>query len=199
MKGFNSCIEVIKNDIKSNKQLAKECIDDITEVIFNNTKVLEILHEYKHGNLSYKIEEWSDTYYIYLKNHEESINSSKITKGNLIKYKKFKDNFENSFGYIIIKEYKNPIIKLKGLLKLIKNTKISNLYTNFNDLKFTDENIKKIDNLYTRLNKYLSDNIFNQIYILKINNFKNGQIKEIQDIYQYIEKLNDQIKYDEEK
>ena len=128
-----------------------------------------------------------------------------MTQGYLNKFDIFKNNFENSISYIrnslflyYLNEYKNLIIKFKKLLQTIKNTKISNIYPDFNDLKFTDENIEKIDLLYIRLNKYFSDNIFNQNYISHINYFKEQKLNELdEEVKNYIEEANNNITYSE--
>ena len=203
-KGFNSSIKILKNKLKQNNELAINYYNDLKDVILNNTKITQILYDYKQGNLPYKREEWSSTHYVYLKFHEESIYSKKLTKGYLTKYDKFEKNLGNSLDYIqnsvfadFANEYKNVITKLKQLLQKIKNTKISDLYPDFSDLKFTDDNIEKIDELYKRLNKYISDSIFNQKYISEINTFKREEYKKVQDTKDYVENLNNEINYDE--
>ena len=198
-KGFESSISLLTEYIDSNKNLAKNYFDYLSEIILDNNKVLQTLYDYKQGDLPYKREQWEEDHYVYLYFHSESITSKKLTQGYINKYNKFIKNFDNSIDYIkdnifldFLNEYKNPLIKLKKLLQTIKNTKISHLYPDFNDLKFTDENIEKIDILYTRLNKYISDTFFNQKYISKINKFKN-ETNVIQNIKDYIEDLNSKI------
>ena len=202
--GFISSIQILNNTIEQNNILVKNYYEDLKDVIFNNSKIADILYDYMQGNLTYIREFYGPGHYVYLKSHKESISSKKLTKGYLIKYNKFKKNLENSLDYInnsifldFLNEYKNTIIKLKQLLQTIKNTKISDLYPYFLDLKFTDDNIEKIDILYTRLNKYFSDSIFNKNYISEIDKFKSEQSKKVEDTKNYVEKINEKIKYDE--
>lgn len=204
---YNSDFEqlniTLNNKVEQNNELAKNYFKELTDVISNNTKVTEILHDYMDGKLPYKREEWSDTHYVYLKSHEESIYSKKLTKAYLTKYDNFKKNLKNTFDFIkesLFKEclniYKDSLRKLRQLLQTVKNTKISDLYPDFIDLKFTDDNIKKIDTLYVRLNKYISDDLFNDNYISKINLIKNKQLAKIQVAMNYIEDSNKKIQYD---
>ena len=203
-EGFTNSIEIIKNQLENNTILTQTYFDDIKGVILNNSKIVEILYEYKQNNLPYKREEWSEDHYVYLNTHFETISSKKLTQSFNNKYTKFKNNAINSLNYLednifldFLNEYKKPIIELKKLLQSIKNTKISNLYPDFNDLKFTDENIEKIDKLYIRLNNYIADNIFNKKYVPEINNLKNEEIPIVRNITTNIEKTIDNITYNE--
>ena len=199
---YNESIKILGQYITSNQNLAKDYFDELSNILFNDSKLGDILHDYMQGELPYKDQEFSEIHYVYLKSHEQSNIIKKLAQGYTNKYTTFKNNFQNSIDYIndhiyfdYLTEYKKLIINLKKLLQTIKNTKISNLYPDFNDLKFTDENIEKIDILYTRLNKYFSDDIFNQKYINQINEFKKRKT-ELQETKKYLEDLNDKIKYD---
>lgn len=87
----------------------------------------------------------------------------------------------------IFEEYSNIIYKLKRLLQTFIENKISDKYPKFTDLDFIDKNIKDIYIYYTKLSKYISDVKFNNNYIQKIKDYKIKQIKQKDQIKNYIE------------
>ena len=199
---FQSCLNKIKNDIETNKKLANDYFKELADIIKDNNKIIDLLKSFKtdEQNMPYILVRWNSWHYVYFKYFIDSISSKTKTQAYLIKYSTFKgmiqalSNYINKQLYIDLKyEYKNAITKLRETLQIIKNTKISDQYPDFPEVNFIDNNIKKINDLYNRLNKYLSDDIFNNKYVTQINNYKSEQIAVIQNIDNNEIEANNQI------
>ena len=65
----------------------------------------------------------------------------------------------------LLSEYKNIISDIRQILQVFKNNKLSDKYPDLNELTFIDDHIRIIENFYNRLDKYISDDIFNNRYI----------------------------------
>ena len=180
-KAFESSLNCIKKDIQKNKLLINDYFNNLTEIMQNNSKIFELLQSLDETNL------------LSLEGFENILAFKKITKGYLSKNNIFKKNVENSKNYIdeelftdLLFVYKNIIVKIKGLLQSIKNNKITEEFPELIELSFIEKNKKIKDDLNKRLNKIISDNIFNNKYLERLNNFKNSQISENEIINNYI-------------
>ena len=190
---FNNCLNRIGNETKYNKHLAENYFMDLKSIILNNSKILDLIEDYDpvdkslysdmlpHGPNG--IYTWSYT------NFSDSISETKKTQNYLNKYDGFNDKFKKSISYLysqlyteLYDKYKDSITKTKEILQSIKNNKISDKFPNYNQLDFIEDNIKDIDELYIRLDKYLSDDIFNENYNQRIMDFKSSQISIINNI-----------------
>ena len=67
-------------------------------------------------------------------------------------------------------------------------------FPDFTNLYFIDDHIKYIDELYNRLNRYISNDIFNNYYIPIIKNHIKNETEEIDNIKEYIENKHNIIK-----
>ena len=70
---------------------------------------------------------------------------------------------------------------------------MSNVYQNYERLEFIDTHINNINDLYGRMNRYISDNIFNNNYYPIIQDFNMKEINKINEIILHIEKQNKKI------
>ena len=191
---FKSCLEKTKNEIKSNELLSNEYFNSLIDIVQDNDKLIELLKSF-HIDPQHLVQCLSRRRHheVYLTYFTDSISSKIKTEGYLIKYNSFKDRFEKSKLYIneqlypeLLSEYKNFISKIREILQVFKNNKISNIYPDLEELSFIDENIRTIDNFYNRLNKYLSDDIFNNKYIKLMNDYKISENSEITNIDNFI-------------
>ena len=194
-KTFSSYLEEITNTINYNKKLANTYFDGMHGVMTNNNDIKELLKNYPVDktlppgfNCIDPDHCWQYTSY------EDSIYNKYVTQGYLNKYNIYKAKLESSKNYIneelnenIRKEYKIFISKIKGVLQSFKNNKITDKYPEFKGFQFIDSHLNDVDNLYNRLNKYISDDIFNNYYFLKIRDYKIKEVNEINDINEYIE------------
>ena len=106
--------------------------------------------------------------------------------------KKFSSSIEyyknSQFFRDLLDKYNNVIIDSKAALKSIKdNSFFFDEYKNFSQFVFIKDNIKDIDESYIKINNYLSDEIFNEKYIQRIEDFKREQIYELENIDKYID------------
>ena len=190
---FRSCLEKAKKEIKSNELLSNEYFNDLVSVYQDDNKLIQSLRSY-HTDAQHLARRISPSKP--LTSYSDSITSKSKTKGYLIKYGSFKDSFEKSKIYIneqlypeLLSEYKNFISKIREILQVFKNNKLSDIYPDFEELSFIDDNIRTIDNFYTRLSKHISDDIFNNKYIKLMNDYKISENSEITKINNYIESM----------
>jgi hypothetical protein len=79
------------------------------------------------------------------------------------------------------------INNIKETLQSFKNNKMSDKYPELKDLYFIDNHIKQFDTIYINLNKFISDDKFNQYYLPQIKKYENEKSNEINNIKKYIE------------
>ena len=138
------------------------------------------------------------------KKFDDYITSKYKTNAYVSKYYEYIQNFEYSKQYIeynlyldLVSEYKKALYSLREVLQSLKNSRITEKYPDFEELKFYNNHMDTIDELFIRLNKYFSDTIFNNKFIPLINNHKkkdidyiNSILKEINNKHQSINNLN---------
>jgi hypothetical protein len=192
---LDKSLNKIKTDIETNKKLSQKYFDGVKKVTeYNNDYILELLKNFHtdEEHMPYILERYPDnpeTHYRYLEKFVDSISSKGITQGYLSKYQYYKNNIQDSKDYItnslfkdIKNEYKDKITKFRESFQKLKNCKISDVYPNLPELDFIDKNINQMNEFYDRLNKYISDEQFNNYYLPIINEFKNNQSNEITNI-----------------
>ena len=172
---FNSSLEKTKNEIKENSLLS----DEYFIAFPKEDKIEEIFKDFDIDKQELYM---PNTIVFYIKRFKDEIASKSKTQGYLTKYNIFKDNFEKSKLYVneqlfheLLSDYKTFILKIKEIIQVFKNSKMSDKYPDFNELYFIDDHIRIIDNFYKRLNNYISEEIFNHKYISIMNNFKETQ------------------------
>jgi hypothetical protein len=121
-----------------------------------------------------------------LTNFVDSITSISKTTGYTSKYNKYKEHFEKSKVFLndelyqdLLSIYKNFMLKVREILQVFKNNKLSDKYPDLTELSFIDEHIRIIDNFYSRFDMFVSDDIFNSRYIKIIEDFKKTEKNEI--------------------
>ena len=192
---FKEYLNQITNTINKDKDLAKTYFDGMFGVMTNNNDIIKLLKNYPVDKTLPPNHPCVDPEHCWqYTSYEDLIYNKYITQGYLNKYNIYKAKFESSKNYIseelntnILQEYKNIISKIKGVLQSFKNNKMSDKYPEYIDFQFIDKHLNDVDNLYNRLNKYISDDKFNKYYFLKIRDYKNKEIKEINNIKKYIE------------
>ena len=194
-EAFNSSLEKTENEIKENYLLSDEYLSALSDDSENNTKIKELLREFHvdEKHLPYCISR-VPLHEVYLTKFVDEIVSKSKTQGYLTKYNVFKDNIEKSKLYVngqlyheLLLEYQTILSRIREILQVFKNNKISDKYPDLSELSFIDDHIRTIDNFYERLNNYISDEIFNNKYIDLMNNFKESQNKVINNIINNME------------
>ena len=196
-KAFNKHLNTIIYDLQKNKNLSEEYFDGIVGLLNSNQEVVRLLQNYPVNkaipseikSCENDVEEHCYEYTRF----EDTITNKKSAKGYLNKYGYYIDNLDKSKNYInkelytyLKEEYKKIVTKIKEILLVFKNNKISDKYPNYNSLYFIDNHLKNMENFYIRLKKYISEDIFNNYYIPIIENFKENQTSIINNIKQYI-------------
>ena len=199
---FNSSLEKIDKEIDENRLLAIEYMTNISAVIKNDSFIKEKLQTYHIDEKNYPqyLYYWSSTHYVYKDGFNDTISEKKITEGYKTKYNTFKANFENSEEYLknqlyldLSSEYKNIIFKFRESLQSIKdNRKYFDKYPDYN-FEFMDNHINKVNNIYDKLNDFLSNEIYNEKYIKQINSYKKNKTDKIDTIIKDIDKENENI------
>lgn len=177
-EAFHSCLNKVLNDIKSNELLSKEYFDNIYKAFNDNEYLKNLISSYKTKEIPEKAKFRPFIFKVSkdFKKFEDTIKSKEKTKAYLKKYNEYISNFEYSKKYLIedlyldiFSLYKTALTNIRTILQSIKNNKITDKYPDFKELNFYNTHIKTIDKLFNRLNKYISDNIFNDKYIPQIN------------------------------
>ena len=204
---INEYFNKLSNDIANNKQLTNEYIDYIASLMTDDNAIIKLLTTYNDSDKFKRYKKmcktndtvnepncYNNTYF------KDSIKSRKIGKEYLDKYKLFKQKLESSkiffksyFYSNLLNDYKSIVSELKETLHSFLNNKISDKYPHYRQLDFIDYHIKDIKELYNRLNRYISDDIFNDYYYPKIQNFTKKEIHELESIILHIETENQKI------
>ena len=188
---FDSSFNTINKNIETNKVLINNYFSGLTGIFTSDEKIKELLKTFEidEMHLPTYLYYWSSTHYVYFTSFYDIIQKKSKTAGYINKYKKFleqldiwKDYIEQQMPLELKYEYKNTITKLKELLQIMKNVQLSERFTNYPELKFLDDNVKNLDNLYKTINKYFSDEIYNDNFLPKINNYKSNSINKLNKI-----------------
>ena len=185
-KNFESILSKILNkiskEILSNENLANKYFDEYIKVLNDNNYLSNLVNQ--KYQISSKLGSKKFIRIDYL-----TIYSKEKTNAYISKYNAYKANFEYSKKYIlnnlrldIMNEYKEVISKIKKELQSIRNLKITEKYSDIPEFEFYNNNLRTIDKLFSRLDKYLSDDIFNNKYLKMINDFNNLNISKINSI-----------------
>ena len=136
----------------------------IKDLIENNKKkAVEYLTNVKNSGTNYRTEGYVNKYNAYINNINQVRNYINL-------------NLKNELTV----RYKTIIDQLRSLLQNIKLNPIIKKY--YNNLSYSENHLRIIDNLYSNINKYISDEIFNKNYIPKINIFINSSIENLNEI-----------------
>ena len=188
---IDSTLNNLDNIIENNSALARDYFPKLADLFSDTDKIIELLKYFETSRdyIPYYYKYWSRTHYYYLTGVKDFINKKLKTQMYVSKYNKFKNEIESSKEYIkdqltaeLKYEYKNVITKLKDLLQIVKNTRLNEKFRNFEDLKFLEENINHIDDLYLTINSHFSDKFFNEKYVNKLNEYKEKSTKKIIEI-----------------
>ena len=180
---LNSSLLKIKNEIKNNSDLA----DEYFQTLSQEKLLLEILKTYHidEQHLPYCISR-TPHHEVYLTNFSDSITSISKTTGYISKYNTYKEHFEKSKVFLnnelypdLLSLYKNFMLKIREILQVFKNNKLSDKYPDLTELSFIDDHIRVIDNFYSRFDMFVSDDKFNNKYIKIIEDFKKNEKNEI--------------------
>jgi len=178
-KAFNSSLMTTKSEINNNMKLAEEYFETISK----KELLLELLKKYNvdEKHLPYCISR-VPFHEVYLTRFVDTITAIYKTTGYITKYNIYKEYFEKSRIYVnndlykdLLSEYKTFMLKIREILQVFKNNKLSDKYPDLSELYFINDHIRIIDNFYNRFDSYISDDKFNDKYIKLIEDFKNSE------------------------
>ena len=171
----------IINDLEN--EFSEENLDNI-EDIYNKTinSTFNSINEVIENNSINEIE--------YLTNVKKS-GSTHRTKAYENKVNIFNNSFNQIKNYLkndlkndLANKYKKVLDKMRSILQNIKSNSIINKY--INQFSFSETHLRVIDNLFEKLNRYISDEKFNKYISANIN-------KNINNILDYINKIQNNI------
>ena len=199
-EAFNGYLSQISNDIKSNIDLTKNYFDELEGIIKDNNKIIQLLQNTPVNkalppalNCYYPTHShcWKYTKFV------DSISKKFKTQNYNSKYRTFKAKLDYSKDFIngdlrikILQEYKSMVNSIKEPLQTFKNNKISDKYPELNDLFFVDEHIKNLNDFYSNLNIYISDDRFNDYYLEKYEKYSNQETNTINNMISDMESKN---------
>ena len=115
------------------------------------------------------------------------------------KYNRYLNSFSEIKKYIqlnlkkdLLNIYKNVIINIKSHLQNIKTNQVIKKY--YTELPFTENHLRKIDILFERFEKYISDELFNKYYSKKIDNYNEASINNIINFENKLKTLYNKVK-----
>ena len=85
----------------------------------------------------------------------------------------YKNYIQSNLKNVLINKYKNYINITKNNLEIIKFNSFIKKY--INKLPFTENHLRIIDILFSRIDKYFSNELFNNTYLERIENFINNK------------------------
>ena len=199
---FNGYLDEITNTINTNKKITDTYFDGMVGIMENDDEIVELFKNYPVDQSLPPDHPCVDPKHCWqYTNHTEIIYNKYITQGYINKYNVYMANFYASKEYIngelhtlILEEYKTIISKIKGVLQTFNFNKISDKYPEYSDLNFIDKHINNINNFYNRLNRYISDDKFNNYYLQKIQNYRNNETDVINKIINDTEQKHKKIK-----
>ena len=174
---YKSCITKTKNELNNNKNSASNYFNNMVNYFNNNNEILKLLKQYKSDkNTLLKHNPWSSLReYTFV----DTVNTKYRTDIYSSKYEAFIESFAKSKEFInneiyekLLNEYKALLFKLREALQKFKNNKMTSQYPDTSEFFFIDNHIHTIETLYDRLNKKISESIFNNNYIKIFDDFK---------------------------
>ena len=204
---FNSYLEKTIKDIDKYKILSEEYFNGLALLMLDNKELVKLLENYPVDKTlppELQPSKCRNNYEIHCydevkayTSYQDQINSKKITKAYTTKYNGFINKIENSKDFlqsellsVFKEEYLKMLTQIKEILQKLKNNKISDKYPELEELFFIDNHLKIVDNLYNRLNKSISNEIFNNHYLPKIKDYINNQTNKINEIENFIKDKN---------
>ena len=176
---LTAILDEISKAILTNEKYANQYFDEYIKVLNDNNYLNNLINQrYQIASSIY-----SGKTRKFIRVDYQTIYSKEKTNAYITKYNTYKANFEYSKKYIneslfldIMNEYKDVISKIKKELQSIRNLKIPEKYSDIPELDFFYNNLRTVDKLFTRLDDYISDNIFNNKHLKEINAFKPSKI-----------------------
>ena len=185
---INENITLIKTSSGNNlEEIISNIQIELSDLNLDNLeKEYHEIFNYTLDNISSIIE--TNYYYsnIYLTNVVNSKSTHRTNKFQtsyniyINSFSEIKNYIKNILKNDLVSKYKTIITQIRTSLQTIKSNEIIKKYSKH--LSFVENQLRIIDNLYERLDKYISDSLFNEKYLSTINNFINSKYSYLTEI-----------------
>ena len=197
---FNLSLNKFTQITKDNINLTEKYMTHYYETILDDSALKKLLQNYY---LDYT--EIYRPYYDQSRTHQfptlDIIYGKMRTSAYVSKYNAFMANLNYTEEYLknqlnieITNEYKQIFTQIKEELTSIVNNKLNEKFPEFYEVNFFDNHIKIIDKLNSRLDKYFSDEIFENKYKKIIEENIKNNLNLIKNIKNEVNTMNDEIK-----
>ena len=139
-------------DEKYNQILNNTIYNINTLIIENNNLATQYLTNVKNSKSTHRTAKLVNNYAVYMNSLSQ-----------------MKSYIQNNLKSVLVSKYKTIITQIRSNLQTVKSSEIIQKY--INQLPFAEKHLKIIDNLYIKLEKFISDSLFNNKYLPSINNF----------------------------
>ena len=188
---LNSSLEKLLNITNKNIDLTKKYFEQYYNIINNDAELIKLLLSFNMDNNDIDNPHNEE---IFQMKEFDIIFGKMRTTNYLSKYNTFMANFNYSEEYLsnqlyvdIINEYRKIYTKIKEELQLIINEDLVEKYYNYSDqYYFLEKHSRIIDKIKARIDKYFSQEIFDEKYLKIINESINSNINLIKSAKKYI-------------
>ena len=198
---LNFTLEKIFNITYENMNLSRQYFDLYYKMLNSDSELKKLLKNYSLDNSTIYNPYYSSSSRIHQMTQTDSIYGKMRTTAYLSKYNNFIANFNYSEQYLsnqlyfdIINEYRETFTKIKEELQSIINNKLSEKYSKFSEVRFFEKHVRIIDKLKSKIDKYLSSDIFDKKYLKIINESINSNLGLINSTKNYINDKHNFIK-----
>ena len=197
---LNLCLDKLSNLINNNINLTEQYINQYYNILNDENYLKEYIENYYLNNNQVNQTNY-DPSSINKFPTFDLIYGNKITSAYFQKYNTLIANLNyseeylaNQFQFDIINEYREIFIKIKEELKLIINNKLTDKFQDTEQINFFENHAKIINKLSSRLDKYFSDEMFDNKYLPIVEKNINNNINLIKSSKNNINNKNNFIK-----
>ena len=197
---LNLTLELLTNKVQENINLTKQYFDLYFDMINDDSGLKNLLQNYYLNDHTIYTPYYSQSVVHQIPIFDK-IYGKMRTNAYSSKYNTYIANFDFAEAYLkeqmkieISNKYRETFPKIKEELKLIIDNRLSEKYKNYSDFYFLENNLRIINRLNERIDKYFSSEIFDKKYLKIINENINSNIELIKSTKAYIIEKHNHIK-----
>ena len=197
---LNLTLEIITNTVKENINLTKQYFDLYFDMINDDSGLKNLLQNYYLNDHTIYTPYYSQSVVHQIPIFDK-IYGKMRTNAYSSKYNIYIANFDFAEAYLkeqmnieISNKYRETFPKIKEELKLIIDNKLFEKYKNYSDFYFLENNLRIVNKINERIDKYFSSDIFDKKYLKIINENINLNIDLIKSTKTYINEKHNYIK-----
>ena len=195
---LNNSLEKLSHDIDTNVNLTEEYFEHFYQTIQNDEYLINVLANYHIEEIP-KIKMFYDWEYD-LKIFSDEIDQKERTTTYYTKYNQILSQWnytqkylKNQLGLEVLEDYKKIFIKIKELLQSMINFEPLENLIEPGELEFYTSHANSIKTIQSRIDKYFSEEIFENKYTLYIDYFKNTYTEITKQEKEYIQEKHESI------